>query len=598
MSGFMLSGRFVRLLPNNSRISGSRYASVASGVSKQPSSRSAKILRRTGYVAAALGGVFVWDRTFNASALTRTCRTLYTCGRVALDYKWNFNAEHGDEIPKIHQRTAERLYNLITANGGLYIKIGQAIGANAAVLPPAMQEMFSKLFDDAPQIPFSSVKSVIEAQFHKPLTGPEGIFDEFEERAVASASVAQVHRARLKSGEIVAVKIQKPDVRKQSEWDLDAYALVIWLYEKAFDLPVYFTVGFICDHLREELDFEREAGNAIRTASFIAAEPRLRERVYVPTVYPEYTTKLVMTAEWIDGIRLSDKPAIRRLMGEARQEDYTRAWPRLTSIPATTQLQGGMKTVMQSMVELFSAQIFRWGWLHCDPHPGNFLVRPHPRHTKRPQLVVLDHGLYVHLSDEFRRQYATLWKCLLTQDFDTVKDIASAWGIGSPDLFASATLMRPTGLDREKLKEMEGMTEYERSQVMTEKLRQFLQDTDKMPKELIFIGRNVRLVQANNQSFGSPVNRLKIIANWASDSLTKSPNLTVTQRGREHVLNALFKLAMLSLDFAFWSRRLLQLVCGVLGIKSIGFEDDLDRFMRAFAKSNLGMDMAAASFQG
>ncbi|KZT19820.1 ABC1-domain-containing protein [Neolentinus lepideus HHB14362 ss-1] len=598
MPDSMFLGRFLGFLSNGSRVSRRGYANAAFGIPKSPTSRSSKVLRRTGYVVATIGGISIWDRTWNASSLTRTCRTLYTCGLIALDYKWNFNPEHGNEIPQIHQRTAERLYNLITANGGLYIKMGQAIGANAAVLPPAMQEMFSKLFDDAPQIPFVAVKSVIEAQFGKPLTGPDGVFDEFEEQAVASASVAQVHRARLKNRETVAVKVQKPDVRKQSEWDLGAYALVIWLYEKAFKMQVYFTVDFICDHLREELDFEREAENAIRTAGFIAAEPRLRDKVYVPKVYPQHTTKQVMTAEWIDGIRFSDKPSIRRLMGEPLPSDLVRAWPQITSIPPTMQLEGGIKTVMQSMVELFSAQIFRWGWLHCDPHPGNFLVRPHPRHPTRPQLVLLDHGLYVHLSDEFRRQYATLWKCLLTKDLDTVQEIARGWGIGSPDLFASATLMRPTGFDPKKLQEMESMTEYEKSQIMTEKLRQFLQDTDKMPKVLIFIGRNVRLVQGNNQSFGSPVNRIKVIASWASDSLTKSPNLSVTQRTKEHVLNLLFKFAMLSLDLAFWARRLQQLISSALGITSVGFEDDLERFMRAFAKSNLGMDMAAASFQG
>lgn len=554
-----------------------------------------------GYVTAALGGVALWDNTQNASALTRTCRTLWTCSMIALDYKWNFNPEHGSEIPQIHQRTAERLYNLITANGGLYIKMGQAIGANAAVLPPAMQEMFTRLFDDAPQIPFSAVQSVIESQFRHPLSGPDGIFAEFEEQAIASASVAQVHRARLKSGELVAVKVQKPHVRRQSEWDLGAYAVVIWLYEKTFDLPVYFTVDFICDHLREELDFEREATNAIRTAGFIASEPRLRDRVYVPKVYPEYSNKMVMTAEWIEGVRLSDKPAVRRLMGEALPSDLeklTQRTYRPSSIDPDLRLDGGVKAIMQAMVELFSAQIFRWGWLHCDPHPGNFIVRPDPAHPRRAQLVLLDHGLYVRLAPEFQRQYAALWKSLLTQDLEAVKEIARGWGIGSPDLFASATLMRPTGFDPHKLKEMEEMSEYERSQIMTQKLREFLEDTDKMPKELIFIGRNIRLVQGNNQSFGSPVNRLKIIASWASDSLAKAPNLTPTQRIKEHVLNGLFKLAMLSLDVAFWIRRIQQLVSGVLGIKSFGFEDDLERFMRAFAKSNLGMDMAAASFQG
>lgn len=128
--------------------------------------------------------------------------------------------------------------------------IGQAIGANAALLPKAMQIKFAKLFDDAPQIPISTIKEVFQAEFGRPPSGPGGMFEIFQEEAVASASIAQVHKAKLwptKEGEEerwVAVKVQKPDVRKQMEWDLGAYRAVMWMFENwAFDLPVYFVVG-------------------------------------------------------------------------------------------------------------------------------------------------------------------------------------------------------------------------------------------------------------------------------------------------------------------------------------------------------------------
>lgn len=125
---------------------------------------------------------------------------------------------------------------------------GQAIGNNAALLPAPIQEKFAKLFDDAPQIPYSDIEAVFKAEFGKPPAGPNGVFEEFEEQAVASASVAQVHRAKLRTlnddGPWVAVKVQKPDVAKQVEWDLGAYRIVMWLYENyLFDMPVYFVVG-------------------------------------------------------------------------------------------------------------------------------------------------------------------------------------------------------------------------------------------------------------------------------------------------------------------------------------------------------------------
>jgi aarF domain-containing kinase len=396
------------------------------------------------------------------------------------------------------------------------------MGANPAVLPLPFQIKFSKLFDDAPQIPMSVVRSVFFSEFGRPPSGPDGVFEYFDDHAIASASIAQVHRAMLWEkdehgrDQWVAVKIQKPDVGKQVEWDLSAYKFVSWMFEHwVFDLPIYFVCGrfilfghfdvvqllmllrlieFVSDHLRRELDFIQEASNALETSKHVASEPYLASKVYIPKLYPQHSTKKIMTAEWIDGVRLTDKPALRRLMGiDPGHKDP---------------LRGGFKAIMEIMITLFSAQIFSFGWVHCDPHPGNIIIRPNPSAPRTPQLVLLDHGLYVRLSENFRRQYAVLWKSLLTLDWKAIELLAGEWGIGTPDLFASAVLLRPVNYDGEngakkrvrgggnKNKEegVEEISEYEQSMRLKAKLKNFLIDTDKMPKELIFLGRNMRCV--------------------------------------------------------------------------------------------------------
>ncbi|KAG9312628.1 ABC1-domain-containing protein [Chiua virens] len=511
---------------------------------------------------------------------------------ISLDYKLNFQLEKADQIPQLHARVADRLYHLFTSNGGLYIKIGQAIGANAPLLPRPIQDKFARLFDAAPQIPYSAVLSVFRSEF---------------EEAIASASVAQVHRARLKSGEWVAVKIQKPDVTKQIEWDLGAFRMVMWAFEHwMFDLPVYFAVDFINSHLRQELDFVQEAQNARVTAQFIAAEPRLAGKVHIPKVYPEYSTKKVLTAEWIDGVRLSDRAAIRTLMGENNEATIPSTSEHHPSVEGV-RLKGGVKAIVQTMVELFSAQMFSWGWVHCDPHPGNIIIRPHPSNPRYPQLVLLDHGLYVRVKDAFRREYATLWRGLMAADWDTIESVTTRWGIGTPDLFASATLMRPVMYDRKGKTgnksgngngEVKALNQYELSMQMKAKLKRFLLDTDKMPKELIFLGRNMRIVQGNNQALGSPVNRIKIIGYWASASLTTSSHLTWTERTREYWHYLVFRSVMLSIDLAFWTNQVHQWISRMLGKSSIGFEDELERTMRGIAKSTLGVDVAPGAFEG
>lgn len=160
---------------------------------------------------------------------------------VAMDYKLNFRPAPlpfiggfiGGEggIPALHRRSAERLSDLLRENGGLYLKIGQAIAMQSAVLPAEFQRMFARMFDDAPQDEWRAVERVIrddfggrsvEEVFGVSFAGVEGK-GVMERTARASASVAQVHWARLADGREVAIKIQKPEIEKQIGWDLWAF---------------------------------------------------------------------------------------------------------------------------------------------------------------------------------------------------------------------------------------------------------------------------------------------------------------------------------------------------------------------------------------
>ena len=426
------------------------------------------------------------------------------------------------------------------------------------------------------------------------------------------------------------------------------------------EYELHFYLDFVSDHLRQELDFIREADNARRTAELIAKEPRLRDKVYIPKVYPEYSTRRVMTAEWIDGVRLSDRDGIRRLMGEqtphpsptklvpgsmsstvsssfpviASSSESTSTSPTFQGQIFSTPLKGGVASIMQTMVELFSAQMFNWGWVHCDPHPGNVLIRPFPTKPNLPQLVLIDHGLYVSLSDDFRSNWARLWRSVLEGDYDGVDHVVKGWGMGLPDLMASFTLLRPTVLSRgrkkvssseEETKESRPLTDYERSVMMKRKLKEFLMDTDRMPKELIFLSKNMRMVQGiflglttcfvlpftqafsgNNQSFGSPVNRIKITGYWASRSQIGNSSLSFRARLKEFYHHVLFQIVMLSLDLAFYTSKFkmwLKLTIGGRrrannGIGSGGFEEELEVQMRATAKEYFGIELGDGVFNG
>lgn len=186
-----------------------------------------------------LGTIYVLDNTFNASALSRSFKTFRTGFIIAVDYKLNFRPQPltGGTITDLHNRNAKRIFDLLHSNGGLYLKIGQAIAMQSAVLPPEFQKMFMKMFDDAPQNSWADVEKVVNEDFGKSVEEAFGVSfhgDQtkgvMERRARASASVAQVHWARLADGREVAIKIQKREIAKQVGWDLWAFKFVPFLH--------------------------------------------------------------------------------------------------------------------------------------------------------------------------------------------------------------------------------------------------------------------------------------------------------------------------------------------------------------------------------
>ncbi|KAI9321246.1 ABC1 family-domain-containing protein [Dichotomocladium elegans] len=438
-------------------------------------SPSARMLVGTSLTGAVVYGL---DARSEAQVVQRNLRTFYNGIALAVDYKLNFqpsmDVDSASRIEALHERVANRMFDVFERNGGLYIKMGQVIGTQSAILPPAYQRRARRLFDAAPAEPFEVVERVFREDFDG--LRPSDVFAEFELLPVASASIAQVHKARLQTGEVVAVKIQKPAILKQMNWDLRAYRILLQLYEKIFDLPLAWSADYIEKHLRMEADFEREARNGAEAWKHFQEEPSLKDRVYVPKIYPEFSSKRVLVCEWVDGIRLTDTEKLK-----SKKLDLRKA--------------------MNTTIEAFSSQIFRSGFVHDDV-----------------QVVIIDHGLYIRESEKFRLEYCSLWEALFMLDMDTVAKLCKGWGIEDSNMFASITLQKPFNPNRAVHLGQANVNMrdvYEMQMSLKERIRDFLKDQQLFPRELIFISRNMNIVRANNKSVGSPVNRINVMARWA-----------------------------------------------------------------------------------
>lgn len=280
------------------------------------------------------------------------------------------NPEYQAELKEVHTRAAARLLDTCKANGGVFVKLGQYFGSMNHVLPDEYTKTLAALQDDANTMPLSHTKKVLEDELGKPF---DELFDEFGEKPVGAASLAQVHKAKLKDGREVAIKIQYDGLPPQVEQDLGTIRFLarIWGYIDS-DFEYDWMFPEFEQNLKLELDFRQEGRNGERVAEMFADRPH----VYIPKVYWDHTTKRVLTMEYIDGVKVNNDEAMDRI-GANRAE------------------------VAKMISTVFSDMIFYYGFVHCDPHPGNMFIRKVPLKeggSPQTQLVVIDHGMYRRVS--------------------------------------------------------------------------------------------------------------------------------------------------------------------------------------------------------
>ncbi|MBK7090829.1 MAG: AarF/ABC1/UbiB kinase family protein [bacterium] len=259
---------------------------------------------------------------------------------------------------------AERIRLALEELGPTFVKIGQILSTRPFLIPPELALELTKLQDQVTGFAYTEVVQIVEKELGKPLTE---VFLKFEETACASASLSQVHRATTIAGDVVAVKVQRPNVQEVMEKDLSILRDLAGLLEryvpetKAFD-PVAI-VDEVWKSAKQETDFTFEARNLEIFARNFADD----ERLVLPEVYWDLTTSKVLTLSYIDGIKISDKERI---------------------------LAAGIDPVELTRVggEIAAKQIFEHGYFHADPHPGNLFALPGNR------IALVDFGMMGRLS--------------------------------------------------------------------------------------------------------------------------------------------------------------------------------------------------------
>jgi ubiquinone biosynthesis protein len=299
-----------------------------------------------------------------------------------------------------NKSTGERIRLFLEELGPTFVKIGQVASTRYDVLPADIISELENLQDQAPPFSYETVQKIIEDELGHPIAE---LFKEFNGVPLAAASIGQVHYAVLKTGEPVAIKIQRPNMKGTIETDLEILQDLAMLAEQRLDWAAHYQIRDIVDELAksllEELDYSIEGRNSEK----IAIQFKNDSGIVIPKVFWEYTTKKVLTMEYVEGIKLNEAEKLK-------------------------EAGNNPKELAKNVVNSILKQILVEGYFHGDPHPGNVLALP------GDDIVFLDFGMVGRLSSEMKNNLASLVIALMRKKTDDVVKSIMHMGIVPEDI--------------------------------------------------------------------------------------------------------------------------------------------------------------------
>lgn len=296
--------------------------------------------------------------------------------------------------------TYERIRQVIEQLGPTFIKLGQVASLRADVFPAPLIEQLARLQDEVPPFSFADVRRIVEDELGEPLAE---LFSEFDEEPVGSASIGQVHRARLRTGEEVAVKVQRPDIGRIIEIDLEILMDLARLAERNLEWAEHYELTDVVEEFRytllNELNYTIEGRNADRLRKIHEGD----KTVKVPEIFWDWTTSRVLTMEYVRGIKLAN----RTLLEDAGYD---------TAL------------IAERAAHAVFDQLLIHGFFHVDPHPGNLAVLPD--HS----ILFMDFGMVGRLTSEMKRYLAGLIVGLMRRDSDAIVRVLYRMGVVPQDI--------------------------------------------------------------------------------------------------------------------------------------------------------------------
>jgi ubiquinone biosynthesis protein len=306
----------------------------------------------------------------------------------------------GQQGEALATQTPERRIRMaLTELGPTFIKLGQLLSTRPDLIGVSLAEELKALRDDVPADAAETARQKIEEELGASI---DELFAEFDDRPVASASIGQVHRARLRTGEAVAVKVQRAGIERTVHEDLDVLAGLALMAERIPEFAQYrpkATVAEMARMIRRELDFGREERNLQQFTMMFEKDHTVR----IPQPFTDFCTSRVLTLEWIDGVKLQNKDQLAASGFDLNE-------------------------IARRGADLYLEMIFNAGYYHADPHPGNILLLP------GNVVGLLDFGMVGRIDERSREDMEEMLLAIVQNDVSLLTSLITRVGSVPSDL--------------------------------------------------------------------------------------------------------------------------------------------------------------------
>ena len=320
----------------------------------------------------------------------RIRKAYWTAFKVVWSYLWlGFKSKlfgkkyYTSRVVNLHIKNAEIVKTAILELQGLFIKVGQLLSILTNFLPEAFQKPLEALQDKIPSRPYSEIEGRILTEFGKT---PQELFARFDKTPMASASIGQAHRAKLKDGTEVVVKVQHQNIEKIAGIDLRVMEKLIRLASRFYDIKgMEYAYTQVRKMIEEELDFAKEAESMLQIKANLITEIGFA----IPDVHPKFSTQRILTTTFYEGVKISNTQQIK-------------AWG----------LKG--RDIANRLVHVYCQMVFEDGFYHADPHPGNILVQ------EDGTIILLDFGAVATLESNTRTGLLELIEAAAKNDSENI----------------------------------------------------------------------------------------------------------------------------------------------------------------------------------